>query len=304
MNDTVLVDKLLRLRLPAFREGLREQQANPKFAELSFEERLALLVDQECIRRHNNRIRPSLHSAAFPMQATLEDLEFSPQRGLDRRQILELGQCTWIGNHLNVLVLGPTGAGKVSFLALWAQPQSGWAFRCAISALPACCMPSLRPARMHLTPPCCAPWPGLTCSSWTTGCGTNSLLPMPRIFWKSWMTATARLPPSLLPKCLWITGSPKSPTPLWLTLSWIAWFTMPTGSNSPASLKESYGQFGPCRTLDVQLPYQRIFPLPVRHAPFYCAISPEFALPPSHPIRPGDAIPDTKIQKVINAVVV
>ena len=40
MSDTVLFDKLLRLRLPAFREGLREQQANPKYAELSFEERL------------------------------------------------------------------------------------------------------------------------------------------------------------------------------------------------------------------------------------------------------------------------
>jgi DNA replication protein DnaC len=116
MSDTVLFDKLLRLRLPAFREGLREQQANPKYADLSFEERLALLVDQECTRRHNNRIRKALHSAAFPIQATLEDLDLSPERGLDRRQLLELGQCTWIGNHLNILVLGPTGGGK-SFLA-------------------------------------------------------------------------------------------------------------------------------------------------------------------------------------------
>lgn len=116
MSDTVLFDKLLRLRLPAFREGLREQQANPKYAELSFEERLALLVEQECTRRHNNRIRRSLRLAAFPMQATLEDLDLSPTRGLDRRQVLELGQCVWIGNHLNILVLGPTGGGK-SFLA-------------------------------------------------------------------------------------------------------------------------------------------------------------------------------------------
>ena len=116
MNDTVLMDKLLRLRLPAFREGLREQQANPKYAELSFEERLALLVDQECIRRHNNHIRTYLRIAAFPMQATLEDLDLSSERGLDRRQVLELGQSTWIGNHLNILVLGSTGTGK-SFLA-------------------------------------------------------------------------------------------------------------------------------------------------------------------------------------------
>jgi DNA replication protein DnaC len=116
MTDNILFDKLLHLRLPAFREGLREQQSNPKYAELSFEERLALLVDQECTRRHNNRIRRSLHTAAFPMQAAPEDLDLSSARGLDRKQILELNQCVWIGSHLNILVLGPTGSGK-SFVA-------------------------------------------------------------------------------------------------------------------------------------------------------------------------------------------
>jgi DNA replication protein DnaC len=116
MSDTVLFDKLLHLRLPAFREGLREQQANPKYAELSFEERLALLVDQECTRRLGNRTRRALRAASFPLQAALEDLDLTPARGLDRRLVLELGQCTYIGNHLNILVLGPTGGGK-SFLA-------------------------------------------------------------------------------------------------------------------------------------------------------------------------------------------
>ena len=112
MTDTALFDKLLKLRLPAFREGLREQQINPKYLELSFEERLALLVDQECTRRHDNRIRHALHTAAFPIQAAPEDLDLSSARGLDRRQILELYQGNWIASHLNILVLGPTGSGK------------------------------------------------------------------------------------------------------------------------------------------------------------------------------------------------
>jgi DNA replication protein DnaC len=116
MTDAVLFDKLLKLRLPAFREGLREQQSNPQYLDLSFEERLALLVDQECTRRHDNRIHHALHTAAFPIQAAPEDLDLSPARGLDRRQILELYQCTWIGSNLNILVLGPTGSGK-SFTA-------------------------------------------------------------------------------------------------------------------------------------------------------------------------------------------
>lgn len=116
MTDSVLFDKLLKLRLPAFRDGLREQQNNPQYIDLTFEERLSLLVDQECTRRQDNHIRIALHKAGFPIQAAPEDLDLSPERGLDRKQILELYQCNWIGSHLNLLVLGPTGSGK-SFTA-------------------------------------------------------------------------------------------------------------------------------------------------------------------------------------------
>ena len=116
MTDSVLFDKLLKLRLPAFRDGLREQQNNPQYIDLTFEERLSLLVDQECTRRQDNHIRSALHTAGFPIQAAPEDLDLSPERGLDRKQILELYQCNWIGSHLNLLVLGPTGSGK-SFTA-------------------------------------------------------------------------------------------------------------------------------------------------------------------------------------------
>lgn len=116
MSLQALYDQLLALRLPAFREALREQQSNPKYAELSFEDRLALLVDHECAQRRENRIRRNIHAAAFPMQAALEDLDFSPARGLDRRTILELGLCNWISSRHNLLVLGPTGSGK-TFIA-------------------------------------------------------------------------------------------------------------------------------------------------------------------------------------------
>ena len=42
-----LLDQLIQLHLPAFRDGLQEQLHNPQYAELSFEERLALLVERE-----------------------------------------------------------------------------------------------------------------------------------------------------------------------------------------------------------------------------------------------------------------
>jgi DNA replication protein DnaC len=116
MISQTLLDKLLELRLTAFREGLREQSSNPHYADLSFEERLLLLVELECTQRSGSRIKRRLKLAEFPMSATLEDLDFSPERGLDRRLILELAQCTWVDKALNILILGATGTGK-SFLA-------------------------------------------------------------------------------------------------------------------------------------------------------------------------------------------
>lgn len=116
MTIQTLYDQLLELRIPAFRQALQEQQSNPKYTELAFEERLALLVDHECTQRRENRIRRNLHTAAFPMSASLEDLDLSPARGLERRSVLALGQCDWISSRQNMIILGPTGSGK-SFLA-------------------------------------------------------------------------------------------------------------------------------------------------------------------------------------------
>ena len=94
MTLQTLYDQLLELRIPAFRQALQEQQANPQFTELAFEERLALLVDHECTQRRENRIRRNIHAAAFPTSASFEDLDLSPARGLERRTILELGNVT------------------------------------------------------------------------------------------------------------------------------------------------------------------------------------------------------------------
>jgi DNA replication protein DnaC len=116
MISQTLMDKLLQLRLPAFREGLRQQMENPQYGELSFEERLLLLVDMECTRRLDSRTRRRLKLAQFPISAAIEDVDFSPERNLERHQILELSQCLWIEKARNILISGATGTGK-SFLA-------------------------------------------------------------------------------------------------------------------------------------------------------------------------------------------
>lgn len=115
MISQTLSEKLLELRLPTMRKALREQSADPQYAQLAFEERLLLLVELECTRRTEGRVKRRVKMAEFSMQATVEDIDFAPERGLDRRFILELAQCQWVDKALNILVLGATGTGK-SFL--------------------------------------------------------------------------------------------------------------------------------------------------------------------------------------------
>jgi DNA replication protein DnaC len=116
MLSRPLLEKLSALHLSGFRTALEEQYQNPHYAELSFEERLGLLVDVETTRRKNNRLQRRIKAARFPLQATLQDLDLSPARGLKRSQVLELAQGEWVRRQLNTLVLGATGAGK-TFLA-------------------------------------------------------------------------------------------------------------------------------------------------------------------------------------------
>lgn len=111
-----LLDKLSQLSLSGFRKALEEQLSSPHYTDLSFEERLGLLLDVEVSRRTNNRLQRRIRTAQFPLQATLEDLDLSARRGLKRAEVLQLAQSEWVGRHLNILVLGATGAGK-SYLA-------------------------------------------------------------------------------------------------------------------------------------------------------------------------------------------
>jgi DNA replication protein DnaC len=112
MLNQPLLDKLTALKLSGFRTALEEQYQKPHYAELSFEERLGLLVDVETTRRKNSRLQRRIKAARFPLQATIQDLDLSSARGLKRTQVLELAQADWVGRHLNTLVLGATGAGK------------------------------------------------------------------------------------------------------------------------------------------------------------------------------------------------
>lgn len=105
-----------QLRLYGMAKGLQEQVQNSKYQELTFEERLALLIDREVQEQQNRRLEMRLRQARLRQTAVIEDIDFRTNRGLNKADFFELGGCGWLENHQNILMIGPTGVGK-SYLA-------------------------------------------------------------------------------------------------------------------------------------------------------------------------------------------
>lgn len=106
------LDKLHALKLTGMAAALEDQSATPDITDLSFEERLGLLVDREMTERDNRRMSSRLRRAKLRHAAILEDIDYRNSRGLDKGLVQSLASCQWVKEHLNVLITGPTGVGK------------------------------------------------------------------------------------------------------------------------------------------------------------------------------------------------
>ncbi len=110
------LEKLHALRLRGMAKAFEEQLALPDIETLSVDERLGLMVDREQTERDNRRLTTRLRNAKLRHRAAIEDVDYRTPRGLDKAQLTQLATGTWLREHLNVLITGPTGIGK-SWLA-------------------------------------------------------------------------------------------------------------------------------------------------------------------------------------------
>ncbi len=109
MLNNITLTQLRSLKLNGFAEALQMQQEQAQGLDLSFDERLALLVDRE-IHSRGDRKRARLLQRAqlkYPM-ATVEDATFEGVRGIDRATLLGLALSTWIERGETVSFAGAT----------------------------------------------------------------------------------------------------------------------------------------------------------------------------------------------------
>ncbi len=111
------IEKLLAMHLEPMVETWRNLEQNQDADQLSFEEKLSLMVDRLWTWRQNLALERRLRYAKLKGNACVEDIDYRASRGLDRTLIRSLvNDSGWVSRHENIFLVGPTGVGK-SWLA-------------------------------------------------------------------------------------------------------------------------------------------------------------------------------------------
>ncbi|WP_275100206.1 IS21-like element helper ATPase IstB [Sedimenticola hydrogenitrophicus] len=106
------LEKLHALKLSGMASAFAQQLAQPAHEELPFEERFALLLDQEILYRDNRRLSRLLKAAKLRVTACVEDIDYRHPRGIDKSFMRTLATCHWVQRRQNLCLTGPTGSGK------------------------------------------------------------------------------------------------------------------------------------------------------------------------------------------------
>lgn len=106
------LDLLHTLGLHGMAKGYQEIDANPEARALEHAEWLGLLLEHEVTLRRQKRFETRARAARLRHPASIEDVDYHAQRGLDRASFLKLAACNWIRSRRNLFITGPCGVGK------------------------------------------------------------------------------------------------------------------------------------------------------------------------------------------------
>lgn len=110
MLNNPTAEKLRDLKLKVMAQMLIDPDNSLR--ELSFEERFGIMVEKEWMSKKNSRIKRLLNNASLGLNACIEDIDYTPDRKIDKKTIQQFSSCSFIEQKLNIVISGKTGTGK------------------------------------------------------------------------------------------------------------------------------------------------------------------------------------------------
>lgn len=115
MNETTL-EKMKKLRLWGLYRAFKTNLESGQIHQLTTDELISIMVDSELDDRQNRKIEHHIRKARFRYKGNIENINYDPERNLDKNVIMRYAECTFIEKHENLLITGSTGVGK-SYIA-------------------------------------------------------------------------------------------------------------------------------------------------------------------------------------------
>ena len=116
MNNNQTIDKLTQMRLVAMAQLHHQSLENNQVSSCTPDEYLAFLTDHEWEHRQNKKIKRLLSQARFRQQASVAEVNYTTERGLDKNAFCRLGTLDFMTKKENLIITGASGVGK-SYLA-------------------------------------------------------------------------------------------------------------------------------------------------------------------------------------------
>jgi len=116
MNNNQTIEKLRQMRLGAMADLHLQHIKNNQMKNVTPDEYLALLTDQEWEFRQNSKIARLIAQANFRQKATVADINYGPSRNLDKNMFMRLASLDFLNKKENIIISGASGVGK-SYLA-------------------------------------------------------------------------------------------------------------------------------------------------------------------------------------------
>ena len=118
MNNQTTIERMKQMRLYAMAETYNNSMQNNMHRDYTLDQYLALLIDQKWESRYNKRIQNLIANAGFRYPASVQDVNYTANRSLDKNTFERLALLDFIKRGENVILTGATGTGNVKYMIM------------------------------------------------------------------------------------------------------------------------------------------------------------------------------------------